>query len=48
MSMEDIDRERDHHEWNLNEVDPRDKDVWRSSVKSAMRAAIASYLEGAN
>ena len=28
-----------HIEWNLNEVDPCDKDVWRSSVRSAMRAA---------
>ena len=31
--------ERDHCEWNLNEVDPCDKDVWRSSVRSAMPAA---------
>ena len=31
--------ERDCREWNLNEVDPCDKDVWRSSVRSAMRAA---------
>ena len=30
--------ERDPCEWNLNEVDPCDKDVWRSSVKSAMHA----------
>ena len=37
--MEDIDRERDNREWNLNEVDPCDKDVWRSNVRSAMRAA---------
>ena len=35
----DIDRERDLREWNLNEVDPCDKDVWRSSVRYAMRAA---------
>ena len=41
--MEDIDR-RDCHEWNLNEVDPCDKDVWRSSVRSAMSAA--SQLPG--
>ena len=39
---EDIDR--DCREWNLNEVDPCDKDVWRSSVRSAMRAA--SQLPG--
>ena len=26
-------------EWNLNEVDPCDMDAWRSSVRSAMRAA---------
>ena len=31
--------ERDRHEWNLNKVDPCDKDVWRSSVRSAMHAA---------
>ena len=31
--------ERDLREWNLNEVDPCDKDVWRSSVRSAMHAA---------
>ena len=36
--------ERDHHEWKLNEVDPSDKGVWRSNVKSAMRAA--SQLPG--
>ena len=36
--------ERDHSEWNLNEVDPCDKDVWRSSVRAAMRAA--SQLPG--
>ena len=23
------DTDRDRHEWNLNEVDPGDKDVWR-------------------
>ena len=34
--MEDI--ERECREWNLNEVDPCDKDVWRSSVRSVMRA----------
>ena len=31
--------ERDHGEWNLKEVDPCDKDVWRSSVSSATSAA---------
>ena len=36
--------ERDHREWKLNEVDPCDKDVWKSSVRSAMRAA--SQLPG--
>ena len=36
--------ERDCREWNLNEVDPCDKDVWKSSVRSAMRAA--SQLPG--
>ena len=36
--------ETDHHEWNLNEVDPCHKDVWRSSVRSAMRAV--SQLPG--
>ena len=40
--MEDIDRDR--REWNLNEVDPCDKDVWRSSVRSVMHAA--SQLPG--
>ena len=40
--MEDIGR--DCREWNLNEVDPCDKDVWRSSVRSDMRAA--SQLPG--
>ena len=36
--------ERDHHEWKLNKVDPCDRDMWRSSVRSAMRAA--SQLPG--
>ena len=30
---------RDHRKCKLNEVDPCDRDVWRSSVRSAMRAA---------
>ena len=37
-------KERDRRAWNLNEADPCDKDVWRSSVRSAMRAA--SQLPG--
>ena len=36
--------ERNPHEWNLNKVDPCDKDVWRSSARSAMHAA--SQLPG--
>ena len=36
--------ERECGEWNLNEVGPCDRDVWRSSVRSAMRAA--SQLPG--
>ena len=36
--------ERDRREWNLNEVDPCDKNVWGSSVRSAMHAA--SQLPG--
>ena len=40
--MENIDR--NHREWNLNEVDPCDKDVWRSNVRSAMHEA--SLLPG--
>ena len=38
--------ERDHLEWKLNEVDPCNRDVWRSSVRSAMHAA-SKLLEGA-
>ena len=36
--------ERDRREWNLNKVDPCDRDVWRSSVRSAMR--VANHLPG--
>ena len=36
--------ERDRREWNLNDVDPCDRDVWRSSARSAIRAA--SQLPG--
>ena len=38
------DTERGHREWNLNEVGPCDRDVWRSSVRSTIRAA--SQLPG--
>ena len=31
--------ERERREWKLNEVDPCDRDVWRSSVRSAICAA---------
>ena len=33
--------ERGHCEWNLNEVHPCDKDVWRSPCLQ-----LASYLKG--
>ena len=36
--------ERDRHEWKFIEVDSCDRDVWRSSVRSAMPAA--SQLPG--
>ena len=36
--------ERDRREWKLNEVDPSERDVWRSNVRSAIRAA--SQLPG--
>ena len=36
--------ERDRSECKLNEVDPCARDLWRSSVRSAMRAA--SQLPG--
>ena len=36
--------EIDYCEWKLNKVDPCDRDVWRSSVRSAMCAA--SHLPG--
>ena len=32
-------KETEHHEWKLNEVDPCDRDVQRSNVRSAMLAA---------
>ena len=35
---------KDCSQWNLNDVDPCDKDVWRSSVRSAMREA--SHIPG--
>ena len=31
--------ERDLREWKLNEVDPCDRDVWRSNMRTAMPAA---------
>ena len=36
--------ERDSCEWKFNEVDPSDRDMWRSNVRSAMREA--SQLPG--
>ena len=36
--------ERDCREWKLNEADPSERDVWRSNVRSAMRAS--SQLPG--
>ena len=38
--------ERDRREWKLSKVDPSDKDMLRSRVRSAMHAASLSYLEG--
>ena len=39
--------ERDLREWNLNEVDPCDMDIlWRSRVRSAMRAASQLHVPG--
>ena len=37
--------ERDCRDWNLNEVDPCDMEVWRSSMRSAICVQLASYLE---
>ena len=31
--------ERDCREWKLSAIDPHDRDIWRSGVRSAMRAA---------
>ena len=36
--------ERDRREWKLSVIDPHDRDIWRSGVRSAMRAA--SQLPG--
>ena len=36
--------ERDCKEWKLSAIDPYDRDIWRSGVESAMRAA--SQLPG--
>ena len=35
---------RDRREWRLTSVDPQDRDTWRCSVRTAMRAA--SQLAG--
>ena len=37
-------RQRDRFKWKLNKVDPSDRDVWRSNVRSAMHEA--SQLPG--
>ena len=45
MAQADLkDTERDRREWNLNQVDPCDRDVWQSSVRPAMRTG--SQLPG--
>ena len=36
--------ERDCREWKLSDIDPHDRDTWRSGARSAMRAA--SQLPG--
>ena len=36
--------ERDCREWMLSAIDPHDRDIWRSGVRSAMR--VASQLPG--
>ena len=36
--------QRDCREWKPSAIDPHDRDTWRSSVRSAMRAA--SQLSG--
>ena len=36
--------ERDCREWKHSAIDPHDRDIWRSGVRSAMRAA--SQLPG--
>ena len=38
--------ERDHRECKLNEVDPCDRDVWRTRDLPCMQ--LASYLEGSS
>ena len=37
--------ERDCREWKLTTVGPQEGSTWRSGVRSAMRATLASYLE---
>ena len=36
--------ERDCREWKLSDIDPHDRDTWRSGLRSAMHAA--SQLPG--
>ena len=36
--------ERDYREWKLSAINPHDRNMWRSGVRSAMRAA--SQLSG--
>ena len=31
--------ERDCREWKLSDIDPHDRDTWRSGVRSAMHTA---------
>ena len=40
--------ERDRREWKLSAIDPRDRDTWRSGVRSAMRAASQLPWKGAH
>ena len=38
--------ERDCREWKLSAINPHDRRTWRSSVRSAMRAASQLYGRG--
>ena len=40
--------ERDCREWKLTTVDPQERSIWRSGVRSAMRAASQFSWKGAN